>query len=110
MNAVAADHRRAALLGKPLAALARSEARAPRGVDSRAAPAQVQALLPDARPERFEEHGLQVSAVDRELRPRVACVAAQWLAPDELAEAVEEARLLRGHCHARERVLQPQLA
>ena len=37
-----------------------------------------------------QQHGLQISAMDRQLRRRMTCPAAEGLAVDELAEAVVE--------------------
>jgi hypothetical protein len=46
---------------------------------------EVQPIDADARAERVEQHGLQHTAVDRDLRPAVARGESAWLAPDRLA-------------------------
>jgi hypothetical protein len=47
----------------------------------------------------FEQHRLQVAAVDRELRPVVARMFARCFLEDQLAVLGEEDRLLRAHAH-----------
>src|SRR5688572_31875162 len=58
-------------------------------------PPEMQAIGPQARPHGVDQDGLQIAAVDGELRPLVTGGAAERLAVDELAVAVEEGRLLR---------------
>ena len=77
-------------------------------LDAGAGPAGQDALVADALPRRVEQHRLQIAAVDRELRMRVAGMAAERLGIDQLAEAVEERRLLRRHGDFRERRLEPE--
>ena len=55
------------------------------------AAAEQDAPLAQPLPRRAEQDGVQVAAVDGELRVGVAGGAAERLAVDELAEAVEEA-------------------
>ena len=57
---------------------------------------------------RIEQHALQIAAMDRVLRIVVAGVAAERLAVDQLAEAVEERGLARQHRHARQLGLEAQ--
>src|SRR5882757_9315863 len=48
--------------------------------------------------EGIEKGHLKVAAVDRELRLVVACEPAKRFSINTLTEAIEECRLLRGHC------------
>ena len=68
----------------------------------------MKALAPDALEKGGEQHHLQIAAVDVELRPVVAGVAAERLLVDELAEAVVEAGFERGDGDARQLVLEPE--
>src|SRR4029079_18581895 len=65
--------------------------------------AKVQALGADARLHRVHQHNLQVAAMDGELRPLIAGELAERLAIDELAEAMEEGRILRLDGNLRQR-------
>ena len=77
-------------------------------LDADAARARGQALGPDALLEGLVEYGLQIAAVDVEMRPIVAGVAAERLLVNELAEAVVEAGFEGGDRDAREGVLEPE--
>ena len=57
-----------------------------------------------------EQHLVQVGAMDRELRPVVAGIAAARLLVDELAVAAVEGELARLDGRRRQRVLQAKLA
>ena len=46
---------------------------------------------------RAQENALKVTAMDRELRVGIASETARWFAVNELAEAIEEGRLLGAH-------------
>src|SRR6266545_1526787 len=59
---------------------------------------------------RVEQHRVQIGAMDRELRPVVAGVAAAWLLVDELAVAAVEGELARLDGASGQRVLQAKLA
>src|SRR6185436_15272539 len=52
-------------------------------LEADAVPAELQALLADPLLDGCQQHGLQVRAVNRELGPGVACVAAERLPIDE---------------------------
>src|ERR1700687_3380944 len=56
----------------------------------------VEPVASGARNERIEQDHLQIAAMDRELRMLIARGAAERLPVDQLAEAVEEGRILRG--------------
>ena len=62
-------------------------------VDPPESVAEVQALGPDPRDERVEQHLLEHAAVDRELRPRVARGEAARLAPDLASVSRQYTRL-----------------
>ena len=96
MQPVAADHHVGALRrtriacpridemdGDPAAALR----------ETRALPAHVDAVGAQPTRARFEQHPLQVAAMQRELRRRVTGAPPERLAVDELSEAVVENRL-----------------
>src|SRR6185503_19137584 len=70
----------------------------------------MKAVGTNTRAERFEQHAVQVGAMDRELRPVVAGVAAGRLAVDELPVAVVEGRFAGGNGDPRERLLQAERA
>ena len=77
-------------------------------LESDALPAGADPVLPEPPPDRFEEHGLEVAAVHRVLRPVVSGRPSERLAKDELAEPVEENRLPRLHRDARQLRVEPE--
>jgi len=79
-------------------------------LEPEAVPAEVNALRADPRLHRVEQERLQVAAMDRELRPRVAGLAPQRFLIYELAEPVEEHALGGLDRDARERRLEAELA
>jgi hypothetical protein len=77
-------------------------------VHAGASPSRAHAVLAESLPHGREEDILQVTAMDRELRPLIAREASQGLAMDELTEAIEEDRFARLDGHAGERLAQPE--
>src|ERR1700704_2137352 len=61
-----------------------------------------------ARPKRFEQQHLQIAAMDRELRMLIARDTAERLPIDQLAETIEEGRVLSGDRDLRQIGLQPE--
>jgi len=66
---------------------------------ARAAAVADHAVGAQASERLFEQHSLQIAAVDRELRPVVARMLARGFLKDQLAVFGEEDRLLRAHTH-----------
>jgi hypothetical protein len=107
VDAVAADH------DLPFHRLAIAEHQPDFGfvlLEADAVPAEMNPLLPKPGAHRFQQNGLQVRAMDRELRPRVSRAPAERFLVDELAEAVEEHTLRRFHANARQRGLEAKSA
>ena len=107
MDAVAADGHRGRGLGEGSTfRVAEAKTHAVRGerLGADAGLARDDAIGADSRSHRLEQPGLQVGAMDRELRRVVAGPAARRLAVDVLAEAIEERRLARDDGDALERL------
>ena len=98
MNAVAADGDAGNGVSERCTAgvdEAQANARVVARIDADAGVAGDDSLAADPCPHGVEQDGLQIGAVDRQLRRIVAGPAAGRLAVDVLAEAVEERRLAR---------------
>src|SRR5476649_2193961 len=78
-------------------------------LDPGAAVVELDRVFPQPRARRVEQRLVQVGAMDRELRPVVAGVAAARLLEDELAMAAVEGELARLDALRRERLLQAEL-
>src|SRR5476649_1480589 len=78
-------------------------------LDPGAAVVELDRVFPQPRARRVEQRLVQVGAMDRELRPAVAGVAAARLLEDELAMAAVEGELARLDAKRGERLLQAEL-